>query len=129
MPAVPPVGLPVGPLVSALADKDGTVAQAAVRALGRLGNAGVTQLVAALSSSDETVAYYASEALATIGKPSEDAVLAAAVPGKPTARWAAITLGQIGDSRSIPALETLSQSPDADTAYAASSALARVKPG
>jgi HEAT repeat protein len=40
-----------------------------------------------------------------------------------------VTLGQIADPRAAPALESLAASSDPDTAYAAKTALARVKPG
>ena len=130
-PPVPPAAITAElmPLVGALGDSDGAVAQAAERALGRLGSPAITPLVGSLASANETVAYYASQALATIGRPAEDAVLANAQPNSPSARWAAITLGQIGDPRAAPALKALGQSPDPNTAYAAQSALARVQPG
>ena len=118
----------VAPLVSALSDADGTVAQAATVALGRLGSASVTPLTAALSGSNDKVAYYASQALTTIGKPSVDPVIALAQNGSPAAVWAAITLGQIGDPTAASALETLTKSSDPSTAYAAGTALAKVRP-
>ena len=119
----------LSPLVAALGDKDGTVAQGAGRALGRLGGAAVGPLVSLLSGGDDTVAYYASNALNTIGRPAVDALLPVAQTGKPGARWAAITLGEIGDTRALPSLQALSASPDRDTAGAASAALARMRPG
>jgi HEAT repeat protein len=129
MPVSAPVtAASVAPLVTALSDTDGTVAQAATVALGRLGDVAVAPLTAALGGGNETIAYYASQALTTIGKPSVDAVIAAAQEGKPSARWAAITLGQIGDPRAAPALKTLAKSTDPDTAYAAGMALAKVSP-
>ena len=118
----------LAPLVKALSDSDGTVAQAAVRALGRLGSVAVAPLVALLGAGNDTVAYYAAQALTTIGHPALVALIASAQPAAPGARWAAITLGQIGDSSAAPALESLSHAADADTAYAAGAALAKVRP-
>ena len=116
------------PLIAALGDADGTVAQNAATALSRLGGAAMEPLVAALSSPNETVAYYASQALNSMGKNAVDAVLPVAQTGNPGARWAAITLGAIGDNRAATALQALSQSPDADTAEAARAALVKVSP-
>jgi HEAT repeat protein len=117
------------PLLNALSDKDGTVASVAAQQLGRVGLPAVAPLSARLASSDDTVAYYASQALGGVGKPAVDNLLVMAQPGKPAARWAAITLGNIGDPRAVASLEALTSSPDADTAYAATSALAKVRPG
>jgi HEAT repeat protein len=117
----------IAPLTRALADTDGNVAQNAVIALARIGSTAIGPLTALLSNSNETVAYYASQALAEIGRPAVEALLPAAEVGKPTARWAAITLGEIGDGRATNVLQALSQSPDPDTAYAAGAALAKVR--
>jgi HEAT repeat protein len=120
----------VAPLLNALGDADGTTATAAVLALSRIGAPAIGPLVARLQAGgDDTVAYRVSQALGMIGRPAVDPLLAAAQNGKPGARWAAITLGQIGDPRATPALQALSGSPDPDTANAASEALARVKQG
>ncbi len=125
LPEVAPATL--APLTKALSDPDGTVAQNAVAALSRLGEAAVAPLITLLDSKDEKVSYYASKALAGIGRPAVDSLLPAAQINKPTARWAAITLGEIGDSRAADTLQALSQSPDADTAYVAGAALAKVR--
>jgi HEAT repeat protein len=119
----------LAPLLKALSDPDGRVAQDAVVQLGRLGSAPVKPLVALLSSADDTVAYYASQALIAIQRPAVDDLLSVAQEGKPGARWAAVTLGEIGDPRAIPALENLSKSSDPDTAFVAGRALAKVQPG
>lgn len=116
------------PLLTALSDVDGTVAQTAARSLGRLGEPAVAPLAAKLSGADDTVAYYASQALALINRPAVDTLLPMAQEGKPGARWAAITLGEIGDMRAAASLETLSKSGDEDTAFAAGAALAKVRP-
>jgi HEAT repeat protein len=125
-PPVTPAAL--APLVAALSDANGTVAQAAGRALSRIGTVAVAPLIAVLGSPNETVAYDASQALTTIGSAAVDSVVASAQASKPTARWAAITLGQLGDPRAIPALQALAQSPDPDTAYVATTALAKLHP-
>ena len=132
--ALPPLADPnapnaFAPLIKGLGDPDGSVAENAVTALGRVGVPAVAPLVALLSNANDTLAYYASQSLAAIQRPAVDGLLLAAQPGNPAARWAAITLGQIGDARARPALEALVQSPDPDTAYAASSALLRVGKG
>ena len=119
----------IAPLIKGLSDTDGSVAENAVTALGRVGVPAVAPLVALLSNANDTLAYYASQSLAAIQRPAVDGLLLAAQPGNPAARWAAITLGEIGDPRARAALETLAQSPDADTAYAAASALTRVGKG
>ena len=116
------------PLLAALNDADGAVATSASTALARLGKAAVPALAAKLGSGNETVAYLASQALTTIGREAVDGLLPSAAPGSPAARWAAVTLGQIGDPKSATALQGLVSSSDADTAYAAQTALARVKP-
>ncbi len=118
-------GAAVAPLLTALNDSDGTVAGTAARALGRVGQPAVAPLVALLGGANDTVAYYASQALAYIGAPAVDGILPAAQAASPGARWAAITLGDIADPRAKPALESLAQSADPDTAYAASAALAK----
>lgn len=118
----------LAPLIAALGDSDGTVSQNAATALSRLGTPAIAPLVMSLGSPNETVAYYASQALGGVGRTAVDAVLPVAQTGNPGARWAAITLGTLGDSRAVPALQTLSQSPDADTAEAARAALAKLAP-
>jgi HEAT repeat protein len=105
------------------------VAGVAAQQLGRIGLPAVAPLSGRLASGDDTTAYYASQALSGVGKPAVDNLLTLAQPGKPAARWAAITLGNIGDPRAAAPLEALKSSPDADTAYAATSALAKVSPG
>jgi HEAT repeat protein len=117
------------PLLNALSDKNGTVAGVAAQQLGRIGLPAVAPLSTRLASSDDTVAYYASQALRGVGRPAVDNLIVLAQPGQPAARWAAITLGNIGDPRASASLEALTSSPDADTAYAATSALAKVRPG
>ncbi len=116
------------PLLTALGDSDGTVAQNAATALARLGAPVVAPLVGLLGSSNDTIAYYASQALNGLGTPAVDAVIPVADASNPAARWAAITLGGLGDARAVPALQALAQSPDADTAEAARAALAKVAP-
>jgi HEAT repeat protein len=116
------------PLLTALGDSDGTAAMAASTALARLGKTGVGALAQKLGSTNETVAYLASQALTVIGRDAVDGLLVSAKTGTPTARWAAVTLGQIGDPRAESALQALTGSPDPDTAHAAQTALARVKP-
>lgn len=116
------------PLLTALSDADGEAATAASTALARLGKAAVPALAQKLASGNETVAYLASQALTTIGREAVDGLLPSAAPGNPAARWAAVTLGQIGDPKSATALQGLVSSADPDTAYAAQTALARVKP-
>jgi HEAT repeat protein len=115
------------PLLKALGDADGTVAANAAAALGRLGTAVVGPLVALLGQADDRIAYYASQSLVLINRAAVDALIAQAAAGKPGARWAAITLGEIGDQRAVAPLETLSKSADPDTAYAAGAALAKVR--
>jgi HEAT repeat protein len=113
--------------VKALGDADGTVAANATNALGRLSQVAVSPLVQLLSSGDDRLAYYASQSLILINRPAVDALLTLAQDGKPGARWAAITLGEIGDTRAVAPLEALSKSADPDTAYAAGAALAKVR--
>ncbi|MDX1934646.1 MAG: HEAT repeat domain-containing protein [Capsulimonadales bacterium] len=117
----------LAPLVRALSDADGTVAQNAVTAFGRIGEPAIPSLVRLIGNANEKVAYYASQALVRIGRVAVDPLLAAARAGQPTARWAAITLGEIGDGRAAEALQALTGSPDPDTAYVAQAALAKVR--
>jgi HEAT repeat protein len=117
----------LNPLLKALREKEGNIAANATLGLGRLGQSAVSALTPLLADPDQTVAYLASSALVTIARPAVDTLLTLAQEGKPAARWAAITLGDIGDNRAVPVLETLAQSSDPDTAYAASTALAKVK--
>ncbi len=116
------------PLLNALGDSDGTAASAASTALARLGKTVVVALTQKLGSASEPVAYLASQALTVIGRDAVDGLLVSAKTGTPSARWAAVTLGQIGDPKAEPALQILTGSPDPDTAHAAQTALARVKP-
>lgn len=115
-----------GALVAALNDKEGA-ADNAVIALGRLGAPTVNALKAQLAASDETVAYYASKALIVVGRDAVDGLLPLATETNKAARWAAITLGQLHDPKATAALEALCKATDADTASAASAALAEVK--
>ncbi|MGC4042323.1 MAG: HEAT repeat domain-containing protein [Armatimonas sp.] len=124
----PSIPTAYAPLLNTLSDADGEAAMAASTALARLGKAVVPALSQKLASPNETVAYLASQALTIIGRDAVDGLLPAAQSGAPTARWAAVTLGQIGDPRAEPALQALTSSTDPDTAYAAQTALARVKP-
>jgi HEAT repeat protein len=117
----------VGPLVSALSDPDGTVANAASLALVRIGEPAMPALLNALQSTNDAVALYASRALEAIGKPAVDRLVAVANRPGNAARWAVITLGQIGDPRAASVLESLSRSNDSDTANAATIALAKVR--
>ncbi len=117
------------PLLAALRDPDGAVAATARAGLVTIGEPVVPSLVALLANADDTLAYYASQALAQIGTPAVPALLNLAQPGKAGARWAAITLGGIGDPRAAAPLESLAKSPDPDTANAAATALARVREG
>ncbi|HVK04995.1 MAG TPA: HEAT repeat domain-containing protein [Armatimonadaceae bacterium] len=118
----------IAPLVATLRDADGTVAAAAQAGLVRIGEPVVPSLVTLLSG-NETQAYYASQALAQIGGAAVAPLLEVARPGKPGARWAAITLGDIRDARAVEPLRALAASGDPDTAHAASTALARVREG
>lgn len=131
---VAPAPLPDGtsaatitPLVKALRDKGGNVAGISSTALGRMGRLVVPSLLPLLSDPDDTVAYLASESLVAISRPAVDDLLTLAQDGKAGARWAAVTLGEIGDPKAAPALEALSKSSDPDVAYAASGALAKVR--
>ncbi len=119
----------ITPLIGALKDPDGRVASAATVALARIGQPAVAPLVSQLTTAGDTEAYYASQALTTIGSPAVDPLLSAAQSPNGAGRWAAITLGQIGDPRAASVLETLSRSTDPDTAWAAGVALTKVKQG
>ena len=116
------------PLIAALSDREGA-AEAAATALGRLGPIAVEALKVKLGAGDDTLAYYASKALSTIGHDAVDGLLPLATEGNPAARWAAITLGEIRDPKAAGALEALTKSGDADTAFIAQAALSKVKPG
>jgi HEAT repeat protein len=116
-----------GALVNLLADADGSVAQSASYALSRLKGSAAGALLAKLASQNDAVAYHASNALAKIGRDLVPQLTALAVNGNPAARWAAVTLGEIGDARAATVLETLKSAPDPDTANAAEIALAKVK--
>ena len=118
----------IGPLINALADPSGAVSGAAGLSLSRIGQPAIARLVARLGAGD-TVAYYASQTLRAIGRDAVAPLLAVAQGNGPGVRWAAITLGEIGDTRAASALETLAASSDPDTAWAASVALTKVKQG
>lgn len=119
----------VGPLLAALSDQAGAVAETASASLGRLGPAAVAPLLARLSTADDTVAYRAAQALQSIGEPAIAPLMTVVRSGLPAARWAAITLGQIGDPRAAGALQELADKSSGDTEYAARTALAKVQPG
>ncbi len=114
------------PLIAALRDPDGAVAAAAEIALVSVGAPVVPAVAALLSDPRETTAYYAVRTLSSIGAPSLPVLLATAQAGKPGARWAAVTLGEIGDVSATPVLETLKNAPDPATAEAATDALAKI---
>ena len=116
----------IAPLVTALRDSDGSVADAAQRSLVTLGASSVPAVAALLSDPQETTAYYAVRTLSAIGAPSLPTLLQTAQSGHPGARWAAVTLGEIGDVSARSVLETLKTTPDTATANAASDALAKI---
>jgi HEAT repeat protein len=116
----------LAPLVKALGDANGTVSDTAQQSLVRVGANSVPALTPLLAVSEDATAYYAVRTLAAIGNPAYDAVAAAAQSGKPSARWAAVTLGELGDPRAKPILESLQSSPDANTSQAAKDALSKI---
>ncbi|MBC8141025.1 MAG: HEAT repeat domain-containing protein [Armatimonadetes bacterium] len=114
------------PLIAALRDSTGAVAAAAQQALVSVGAPVVPAVAALLSDPQDTTAYYAVRTLSAIGAPSLPVLLTTAQAGKPGARWAAVTLGEIGDVSATPVLESLKNAPDAATAEAATDALAKI---
>lgn len=116
----------IAPLVTALRDKDGAVAESAQRALINLGATAVPAVAALLADKEDTTAYYAVRTLTAIGQPSYETVAETAQSGKPGARWAVVALGELGDIRAKPVLESLKSSSDPATAEAATDALAKI---
>ncbi|MBC8136772.1 MAG: HEAT repeat domain-containing protein [Fibrella sp.] len=116
----------ISPLVAALRDKNGAVAEAAQRALVNLGAPAVPAVAALLGDAEDTTAYYAVRTLTAIGLPSYETVAQTAQSGKPGARWAVVALGELGDMRAKPVLESLKSSSDPATAEAATDALAKI---
>ncbi len=121
-----PAATDIAPLVTALRDNDGAVAEAGRHALVNLGAAAVPAVAALLADAEDTTAYYAVRTLTAIGMPSYETVAQTAQSGKPGARWAAVTLGELGDVRAKPVLESLKDSGDPATAEAAADALTKI---
>jgi HEAT repeat protein len=115
-------------LAAALADPDGTVAAEASSGLARCGSKAIPVLAAALDGND-TAAYQAVRALGTIGTPALDILIKVASASNSRSRWAAVALGEIGNPVAADVLRKLQASPDADTAYVAKAALAKLATG
>jgi len=114
-------------LASALMqDREAGVADTAAVQLARIGAPAIPALTTLLANPEETIAFRSSNALARIGRPAVPSLLSLATPGDPAARWAAITLGRIGDPRAGTVLRRLRNASDPDVAYVAATALSQL---
>ncbi|HUL53569.1 MAG TPA: HEAT repeat domain-containing protein [Opitutaceae bacterium] len=103
----------------------------AARVLGQIRDTRAIQpLVAALADDYAAVRQEASRALVAIGgKAAVDEILGALARGGDNfLEAAAVTLGELGDRRTLPALEKLSRHQNADVAKAASAAIQKLQP-
>lgn len=120
----------IGPLVEALNDPSGTVAEAATHALGRIGVDAVPKLVSLLAKGG-TTAFYASTALGEQLDSSQGATVlkqltTALRSSNPTVqRWLAVAIGNTNLPEVKTILEQLAKSPNPDVAYVANQQLNR----
>lgn len=120
----------IAPLVAALNDPSGTVAEAATQALAQIGPAAAPTLISLLAKGG-TTAYYASTALGELldsdhGHEILMQLATAVKSANPTLqRWAAVALGNTDLAGAKDILEQLAKSSDADVAYVAQQQLNR----
>jgi HEAT repeat protein len=116
-------------LVAAVSDSSWRVVDAAVSALGDIGVGAVDKLLAVLGSPAEStiVRYQISRALIAVGRPAvPKLVTALGEPSPSVQKWAAVSLGQIGDPSAVGALKRLESSPDPDVRWVVQEQLRRL---
>jgi HEAT repeat protein len=112
----------IGPLLAALSDPQWRVVDAAVYGLGSLGGVAVRPLLDVVSGPgpNTTVRYQISRALAVMGRSAVPALETALSDPRPEVqKWAAITLGEIGDPGSVAALQKLAERATGDLKWVA----------
>jgi len=100
----------IAPLTAALSDPEWRVVDAAVDGLSSLGVAAVPAVLGIVTdpAADTTARYQVSRALALMGRGALPALVAALSSPQPEIqRWAAISLGEIGDPRAVEPLQAL----------------------
>jgi HEAT repeat protein len=116
----------VAPLVTALGDKEGTVAAAAQQALQAIGPAAIPDLLATMQQGGPN-ALYAAQVVGRQGAPALPALEQAAKTAPPMQqRWIAVALGEIGTADVRAPLQELAQSQDANVKYVAQQQLNRL---
>jgi HEAT repeat protein len=114
----------VAPLVGAVDDRDWQVVDAALAALAEIGRPAIPALVSLFTHGDILKAYHASRALAKMGSPAVGTLIAElSSPSEDSRKWAAITLGQIGDKEAVAPLKKMLSSPSEGEQYVATEAL------
>ncbi len=115
----------VAPLAAALKDGDYRVRRAAATALGQTGQpSAIPHLLEALADPDGGVGEAAANSLAMLGAPAVQPLLAKLGGGNPTVAYlAARALSAMGDA-SIPALQSVLNSPNSNARHWALVALA-----
>ncbi len=119
----------VSALVSALSDSDWKVVDAAVAALGDVGVGAVDHLLAVIRNpaAGTTVSYQISRALSAVGRPAVPKLVAAlSEPNPAVQKWAAVSLGEIGDQSAVAALKQLEASADPNVRWVVQEQLRRL---
>jgi len=117
----------VAPLLGAVEDRDWHVVDAALAALAEIGGPAIPALVKLFSHGDILKAYHASRALNQVGAPAVPILIGElSSDSQDHRKWAAITLGRIGDKDAVAPLKKMLESPSPGERYVAREALRRM---
>jgi HEAT repeat protein len=121
-------------LIAALGHSDWRVVDGAIDSLAAIGRPAIDDLMKVMQSSPTTIAYNASRALArmvVVGavSPVDTLIQALGSPSSQLRKWAAVTLGNIGDARATDPLQRLYRSSAAgsDERWVAREALLKLR--
>jgi HEAT repeat protein len=116
-------------LTGALSDPGWQVVDASVTALGEIGISAIDGLVAAIRNpgTSMTVRYQIARAFSEMGRRAVPKLVAALSDPDPTVqKWAAVSLGTIGDQSAVGALKQLAGSADPDVRWVVEEQLRRL---
>jgi HEAT repeat protein len=121
-------------LVAALGHSDWKVVDAAIDSLAAVGEPAVDDLMKVMETSSTTVAYNASRSLARMAvvgtvSPFDALIQVLGSPSSQLRKWAAVTLGNIGDARAVAHLQRFYRSSPAgsDERWVAREALLKLR--
>jgi HEAT repeat protein len=124
----------VGPLIGALHHSDWKVVDAAIDSLAAIGQPALDALMKVMESGPTTLAYHTSRALARMAvvgafSPLNALTQALESPKGQLRKWAAITLGNVGDTRVVAQLQRFYRAspPGSDERWVAREALLKLR--